>query len=60
MTEDAKPVRKRKSPTQLKISEESMAALRARLSSEEGQRWLNDFARMITEWAATAMLTELL
>jgi hypothetical protein len=44
MTEPPKPVRKRKAPTQLLISEESQAALRARLDSEEGQRCLDEFA----------------
>jgi hypothetical protein len=37
-----------------------MAALQARLNSAEGQQWLNEFAKMIAEWAATAMPTELL
>jgi hypothetical protein len=60
MTEDPKPARKRKPPTQLKVSEESVAALKARLNSAEGQQWLNEFASMITEWAARSMPTELL
>jgi hypothetical protein len=60
MTEKPKPVRKRRAPTQLLISEESKAALRARLDSEEGQRCLDEFARLIAEWAAKAMPTELL
>jgi len=37
-----------------------MAALKARLSSAEGQQWLNEFASMIAEWAARSMPTELL
>jgi len=60
MTEDARPARKRKAPTQLKVSEESMAALKARLYSAEGQQWLNEFASLIAEWAARSMPTELL
>ena len=60
MAESPKPARKRKPPTQLKVSEESLAALKARLNSEEGQQWLNEFAKMITEWAARSMPTELL
>ncbi len=55
-----KPVRKRKPPTQLVISEESKAALRARLDSAEGQRCLDEFATLIAEWAAEMMPTELL
>jgi hypothetical protein len=35
MTEDPKPAGKRKAPTQLKVSEESIAVLKARLNSEE-------------------------
>ena len=60
MGEKDKPVRKRKVPTQLRISEESKAALRARLDSEEGQRYLDDFAKLIADWAAKAMPSELL
>jgi hypothetical protein len=60
MTEDPKPAGKRKAPTQLRVSEDSLAALKARLNSAEGQRWLNEFASMIAEWAARAMPTELL
>jgi hypothetical protein len=59
MTKDSKPARKRKPTTQLLISEESKAALRARLDSEEGQRCLDDFARLIADWAVEAMPTEL-
>ena len=47
-------------PTQLKINEESLAALKARLNSAEGQQWLNEFASMIAEWATSSMPTELL
>ena len=60
MTEDEKPEPKRNTPTQLKISEESMAALKARLNSEGGQQWLNEFAKLIVDWATTAMPMELL
>jgi hypothetical protein len=42
------------------VSEESKAALRAQLDSEEGQRCLDEFARLIAEWAAKAKQTELL
>jgi hypothetical protein len=47
-------------PARLLISEESKAALRARLESEEGQRCLDEFAKLIAEWAANVMPTELL
>jgi hypothetical protein len=60
MTEKPKAVRKRKTRTQLLISEESKAALRTWLDSDEGQRRLDEFARLIAEWAAKAMPTELL
>jgi hypothetical protein len=60
MTEDPKPARTRNGPTQLKISEESLASLKARLNSAEGQQWLNEFASMIAEWASRSMPTELL
>ena len=60
MTETPKPVRKRKPPTQLLISEESKAAMRARLDSEEGRRRLDEFAKIIAEWAAKSMPMELL
>ena len=53
-------MRKRTAPTQLLISEKSKAALRARLDSEEGQRCLDEFAKLIAEWAAKSMPTELL
>ena len=53
-------MRKRRAPTQLLISEKSKAALRARLDSEEGQRCLDEFAKLIAEWAAKSMPTELL
>jgi hypothetical protein len=42
------------------VSEESKAALRAHLDSEEGQRCLDDFAKLIVEWSAKAMPIELL
>ena len=60
MTEDAKPARTRKTRTQLKVSEESLAALKVRLNSAEGQQWLNEFASMIAEWAAKSMPMELM
>jgi len=55
-----KPVRRRKPPTQLIISEESKAALEARLKSEDGQRCLDQFVTLIAEWATSAMPTDLL
>jgi hypothetical protein len=60
MTETPTLARKRKPPTQLLISEESKAAMRARLDSEEGQRCLDEFAKIIAEWAAKSMPMELL
>jgi hypothetical protein len=60
MTEKPKAVRTRRPTTQLLISEESKAAMRARLDSEEGQQCLDDFAKVIAEWAAKAMPAEFL
>jgi hypothetical protein len=60
MTEMPTPKRKRRPRTQLLISEESKAVMQARLQSEEGQRCLDEFASLITEWAAKSMPTELL
>jgi hypothetical protein len=40
------------------VSEESSATLRARLDSEEGQRCLYDFAKLIAEWSVKAMPIE--
>jgi len=60
MTEDSKAARTRNVPRQLKVSEESLASLKARLNSAAGQRWLDEFTRMITEWAARSMPTGLL
>ena len=60
MAKNSKPTRRRKPPTQLKVSEKSIAALKARLKSAEGQQWLIEFASMIAEWAARSMPTELL
>jgi hypothetical protein len=60
MTETPPPKRKRRPPTQLIISEESKAVMQARLQSEEGQRCLDEFAKLIAKWAAKAMPTELL
>jgi hypothetical protein len=55
-----KPVRKRKPPTQLVISEESKAALEARLKSEDGRRCIDQFVTLIVEWAVAQMPTDLL
>jgi hypothetical protein len=52
--------RKRRLPTQLFISEESKAALEARLQSDEGKRCLDQFAALIVEWAVAQMRTDLL
>ena len=60
MTKSQKPVRTRKPQTQLIISEQSKAASRARLDSEEGQRCLDEFASVIAECAAKSMPMELL
>ncbi len=60
MTQKDKLVRKRKPPTELRISEESKAAMRARLDSEDGQRCLDEFALLIAKWAAKSMPTDLL
>jgi len=51
---------KRKGPTTLLISEELRAELRARLDSAEGQLWLNEFAELLTQWAAKMVPTEIL
>jgi hypothetical protein len=42
----------RKPPTKFNIDEESKAALRAHLDSEDGQRCLDGFAKLTAEWAA--------
>jgi hypothetical protein len=60
MTEKPKAVRKRKTRTQLIVSEESKAALQPWLDSDEGQRRLEEFAKLIAEWAVNVMPTELL
>jgi hypothetical protein len=60
MTEKPKVVRMRRPPTQSLISEESNAMLRARLNSAEGQRCLNEFAKLLAEWAAKMMPAEIL
>lgn len=57
---DKKSVRRRKPPTELKFTEESKRNLQERLQSEEGQRCLDEFAKLIAEWAAKATPTELL
>jgi hypothetical protein len=46
--------------TQLIISEESKAALEARLESEDGRRCLDQFVTLIVEWAVAQMPTDLL
>jgi hypothetical protein len=60
MSSNDKPVRKRRASTELRISEESKAELQARLQSEEGQRYLDEFAKIIAEWAAKSMQMDLL
>jgi hypothetical protein len=52
--------RKRRSPTQIFVSEESKAALDARLKSPEGQRGLDQFANLIIDWAIAQMPMDLL
>jgi hypothetical protein len=44
-----KPVRRRRAPTELRISEDSKAAMLARPQSEEGQRSLDESASVIAE-----------
>lgn len=58
--DDPKPTRRRKPPTQLIVSEQSKAAMRARLDSEEGQRCLDELAKIIAEWSAKSMPPDLL
>jgi hypothetical protein len=60
MTEDPDCARKRKPPTELKVSEESIAALRARLNSAEGPRCLAESAKLRAERAAKMMPIEIL
>jgi hypothetical protein len=55
-----KPLRKRRARTELRTSEESKAATQAHLQSEEGQRCLDEFARVIADWATKLMPLELL
>jgi hypothetical protein len=52
--------RKGKALGTILIREESKAAMRVRLDSEEGQRCLAEFAKIIAEWAARSMPLELL
>jgi hypothetical protein len=58
--DDPKPTRRRKPPTQLIVSEQSKAAMKARLDSEEGQRCLDELAKIIAEWSAKSMPPDLL
>jgi hypothetical protein len=51
--------RKRKALDAL-VSEESKAELRARLDSEEGQRCLAEFAKLLSQWAVKMLPTEIL
>ena len=55
-----KPVRRRRAPTELRISQNSKAAMQAHLQSEEGQRCLDEFASVIAKWAAKYMPIQLL
>jgi len=60
MAQKRNPVRKRRPPTQLLVSEESKAAPQAWLDSQEGQRCLDQCVTLIAEWATSAMPTDLL
>ena len=60
MTKSQKPVRKRKPPTQLILSDEFKQHMEARMKSEEGKRCLDQFAKLIIDWAIAQMPTDLL
>jgi len=60
MTKSQKPVRKRKPPTQLILSDEFKQHMEARMKSEEGKRALNEWAGIIADWAFEQMPQELL
>lgn len=60
MTKSQKPVRKRKPPTQLILSDEFKQHMEARMKSEEGKRALNEFAGIIADWAFEQMPTDLM
>jgi len=49
-----KAVRRRRATTELRISEDSKAAMQSRLQSEEGQRYLDEFAR-VSGWLCNAL-----
>jgi hypothetical protein len=52
MYRESNITRKRKALGVMLISEESKAKLRARLDSEEGQRCLTEFAKLLEDWGA--------
>jgi hypothetical protein len=54
------PARQRKPPTQLILSDEFKEQMQARMKSPEGQRALDEFARLIADWAFEQMPRELL
>jgi hypothetical protein len=55
-----KPARKRKPPTEIRFAEESQAALKARLESEEGRRGLDAFAKLIIDLGVEQMPMDLM
>ena len=50
--------RKRRRPTELRISPESQKALRERMESPEGQELLDELARCFVQAAVTRLLEE--
>ena len=60
MYRESNITRKRKALGVMLISEESKAKLRARLDSEEGQRCLDEFAKLLEDWAAEMLPAEIL
>ena len=55
-----KPTRKRKSPTQLILSDDFKLHMEVRMKSEEGKRALSDWAGIIADWAFGQMPRDLL
>jgi hypothetical protein len=60
MNEENTRTRKHKALGAILISGESKATMWARLGSEEGQRCLAEFAKLLGQWAAKMMPTEIL
>lgn len=55
----SRPVRKRKPPTKLILSDEFKQHMQARMKTEEDKRALDDFARLIADWAFEQMPSDL-